>query len=354
MLEWLETLSLPELIAVVIVVVEVFIVLFALLFLVGWRRKSMREDDRYDEARNKMSALLPELDGANARKAIDDGTAICKGLSDRFARRLLTELAEYMTVAGAEPLAEIFLAVGLGEGALLATKAQPWRRLRTIREARALNDPADLLDKLVKDDQPDVRISAFEALCALGRADEGLFALRRIVNDGRLVRTRATDAIANTQPLPIRQLANMSEASDALLRHVCIGALGRAGCREAIDVIIGGVTDDDVEVRIEALRSLKELGDSSALTACLGALKDEFWEVRSAAVGTCAELGGDGAAGPIGALLDDSAEWVRHNAAVALGRCGPAGIAHLRQAAASGNENAQSSLAALRLATEGE
>ncbi len=328
--------------------------LVGLLSLIVVRRRSVAKEEAYDSARNEMTALLPELDGPDPEPAKAKAVRICRRIGPDQARRLLTELAEYMTIESAAPLAEVFVTVGLAKWTLAMAAKRPWQRLRTIREARALNDPGDVLDKLVKDGQPDVRISAFEGLCALGRADEGLFALRKIVNDGRLVRTRAIDSMAATEPLPIRQLANMSEASDPLLRYVCIGALGRAGCREALDVIIGGVTDSDVEVRIEALRSLKELGDSSALTTCLGALKDEFWEVRSAAVGTCAELGGEGAAAEISKLLDDEAEWVRHNASVALGRCGATGQAHLRQAAANGNENAQSALATLRLSTEGE
>ena len=351
---WLEGLSLAELIAVVIVAIEVVIVLFALSVLVVLRRNAIAKEERYDAARRRLSELIPDLEGPRSEQARAEATSVVRKLGPDNGRRLLTELSEFMTIEGAAPLAEIFIATGLAEGSIALATKRPWERLRAIREARALNDPSDMLDKLVKDRQPDVRIAAFEALCALGRSEEGLVSLPAITNDGRLVRTRAIDALAATDPLPIRQLANLSDADDALLRYVCVGALGRAGCREAIDVIINGVTDPDVEVRIEALRSLKELGDTSALPACLSALRDEFWEVRSAAVGTCAELGGEGAAADIAKLLADPAEWVRHNAGVALGRCGAAGIAQLRQAAANGNENASSALAAHRLATEGE
>lgn len=351
---WLAGLSLPELLVVTIAGIEIVLVAAALLILVYMRRSAIAREEKYSDARQAMSLLIPDLDGPKHEQAERDAHAIAKRLGPDKARRLLTELAEFMTVEGAAPLAAIFIANGLAEGAIAVASKQPWERLRAIREARALNDPSDMLSTLVKDTKPDVRISAFEGLCALGRSEEGLVSLRQITGDGRLVRTRAIDALAATEPLPIRQLANLSEADDALIRFVCVGALGRAGCREAIDVIINGVTDPDVEVRIEALRSLKELGDTSALPACLSALKDEFWEVRSAAVGTCAELGGEGSAVGIAQLLADPAEWVRHNAAVALGRCGAAGIAQLRQAAANGNENASSALAAHRLAAEGE
>jgi len=351
-LSWLDGLSTAEFIVVIIVVVQVLIVVFGLLGLVFLRRKAINSEERYEQARRRLSELIPELEsGNNAAKS--EANRLLRRLGPDNSRRLLTELAEYMTIESATPLAELFIAAGLAEASKSLVTKRAWERLRAIREARALNDPSDMLASLVKDGLPDVRIAAFEALCALGRAEEALVALRPISQEGRLVRTRAIDSLAATEPLPLRQLANLSESDDPQIRYICIGALGRSGRREAIDVIISGVTDADVEVRIESLRALKEMDDTSALPACLSALKDEFWEVRSAAVGTCAELGGEGAAGDIAKLLADPAEWVRHNAAVALGRCGATGLAYLRQAAAEGNENASSALAAHRLTTEG-
>ena len=353
-MSWLAGLSFAELVAVIVVSIEVVIVGLTLLVLIVLRRGAITREQKIDQARQQMSELLPQLDGPQGAQALAKTTAVVKGLPTDSARRLLTEFAEFMTIDSVGPLTTIFVETGLTEtnGQLSAGKS--WQLMRAIREARALNDPGDVLSGLVQHVQPDVRIAAFEALCALGRADETMSMLREIVSDGRLIRTRVIDSLAASEPLPVAHLSELSQAEDALLRFVCVGALGRAGRRDALDVIIGGVTDSDIEVRIEALRSLKELADGSALPACLSALKDEFWEVRSAAVGTCAELGGEGAAEEISKLLSDNAEWVRHNASIALGKCGPTGMAYLRQAAANGNENASSALAALRLATEGE
>lgn len=353
-MSWIEGFSFAEIVAIFVVAIEVVIVLAALVILVTLRRRAITREEKYDTARRRMSELIPDLEGPKAEPTMVEATALIRRLGADNGRRLLTELAEFMTIESSAPLASIFIATGLAESSISLAAKRPWERLRSIREARALNDPSDMLAALVKDKKPDVRIAAFEGLCALGRAEEALPSLPQIIKDGRLVRTRAIDGLAATHPLPIRNIAALADDDDPLLRFVCVGALGRAGCREAIDVIIAGVTDPDVEVRIEALRSLKELGDTSALAACLSALRAEFWEVRSAAVGTCAELGGEGSAAEIARLLADPAEWVRHNAAVALGRCGAAGIAQLRQAAASGNENASSALAALRLSTEGD
>lgn len=351
----LDTLSFGEFVVLIIVVIEVVIVLITLFALVFLRRRAVTREERYDSARRELSEAMPDLEGNPAQKAAATAKAraVVNRLGPEHARRLLTELAEFVSIEHAAPLSKIFVDAGLVTASLAMARARPWERLRVVREGRALNDPGDVLRKLVNDSEADVRISAFEALCALGRADEALVALREIAKDGRLARMRAVDSLASTEPLPLQQLINLAEHGDDELRQMTVGALGRSGAREAIDTIIAAVTDEYVEVRIEALRALKELEDASALTTCLAALKDEFWEVRSVAVGTCATLGGAGAAADIAPMLDDSAEWVRHNASLALGKCGPAGLAALRQAAARGNENASSALAEHRLATEG-
>ncbi len=351
----LESLTFGEFVVLVIVVIEVIIVLVTLFSLIFLRRRAITREERYDQARRELSDAMPDMGGTPEQSvaAMAKARSVVDRLGHEHSRRLLTELAEFVSIENAEPLAELFVATGLVDASIASAKARPWGRLRVVREARALNDPADLLRGLVKDEGADVRISAFEAMCALGRADEALVSLREIARDGRLARMRAVDSLASTEPLPLRQLINLAEHEEADLRLMTVGALGRAGARAAIDTIVGAITDEDVEVRIEALRALKELEDSSALRACLEALKDEFWEVRSVAVGTCAKLGGPGAAADIARMLDDPAEWVRHNASLALGKCGPAGMSALREAAARGNENASSALAEHRLTAEG-
>ena len=199
-MNWLTGLSLPEFIAVLVVGLEVFIVVFALTCLAVVRRGAIRREEKYDNARRRLSELIPDLDGPRAQEADRKARELIKSLGLDNARRLLTELAEFMTVEGATPLAAIFIATGLAESASKLATRKPWERLRAIREARALNDPSDMLSTLVKDLRPDVRISAFEALCALGRSEEGLVSLRQITTDGRLVRTRAIDALAAATP----------------------------------------------------------------------------------------------------------------------------------------------------------
>ncbi len=348
-----ERLTTTEFIVLIIVAIEVFIVFAALIALLIMRRRSIGREQRYDRARRELSDLMPQLTEEEGENAHVRAVAIVRGLGPDSGRRLLTELAEFVTLDHAKPLARVFIESAFGAVSAAAARRQAWERNRCIREARALADPADVLSSLVRDTLPDVRLSAFEALCALGRAQEGLVSLSAIAKDGRLARTRAIDALAATDPMPVEDLAEASRTGDADLRLISVGALGRSNVEGALELVIHAVTDEDVEVRIEALRGLAELDEPAALPAVLRALTDEFWEVRSAAVSTAAKLGGDGAAQPIAKLLDDPAEWVRHNAALALTRCGAQGTAALREAAARGSENASSALAEHRLATEG-
>jgi hypothetical protein len=348
-----DSLSFGETVVIIVVAIELLIVVTALVALVVMRGRAIRREENVDRGRSELAEVMPDLTSDQTGEAMKRATTIVERVGKDNARRLITELAEFVTIEHATTLAELFVASGLAEASQITAKSRPWERLRVIREARALNDPGGVLTTLLKDENYDVQIATFEALCALGRAPEALGVLEQIVVQGRLVRTRITDALAATDPLPVQELARLAQSTTRDVRQVSIGAIGRAGARQALDVVISGVTDEDVEVRIESLRALAEMEDPRGLPAALSALNDEFWEVRSAAVGTSAALGGEGAVMPIAVLLDDPAEWVRHNASLALGRCGPAGTSALRAAAARGNESASSSLAEHRMAREG-
>ena len=345
----LEQLSFSELVILLFVALELLIVAVALGAMVVVRNRAIRRESAFDAVKRVLGDLTSRM-GRGADPALRSrALTVLATLTKDHARRLLTEMAEYAGVGRAQVFEELYAAAGLASEARANAAALPWERLRVIREARALSDPARLLSALVRDEAPDVRLGAFEALCALGRADEALIALSAIAGDCRLNRVRAIDALAAAQPLPEDELIGLAQTDQAELLQVVVATLGLARCRAGIDVIIGAVTDPDAEVRIQALKAVRELKDVSALPACLSALRDERWEVRSESARTCGALGQAGAAEPIAALLDDEAEWVRHNAALALTRCGPAGIAALRAAAARNNESASSALAEARL-----
>ena len=351
----LDLLTLPELLIILFVAIELVIVVVALVAMLVVRNRSISREKAFQKTRTTLLDAVQRMTGAEPDPtAKSKAMAALGGLPRDFARRLLTEMAELAGPGGSLPFEELYATANLAVEARANAVARPWERLRVIREARALHDPARLLAGLVRDEVPDVRLGAFEALCALSRADEAVSAIALLAQDGRLNRVRAIDAMSSASPLPVQSLVELSNAEMPDLRQIVVAVLGNARVRQAVQVVVHAVTDPDAEVRIQAVKGLRELNDPSALPVCLSALNDERWEVRSEAARTCAALGGGGAAEAIAVLLDDEAEWVRHNASLSLSRCGPAGIAALRSAAARGNESASSALAEARLSvTEG-
>lgn len=351
----LDLLTLPELLIILFVAIELVIVVVALVAMLVVRNRSISREKAFQKTRTTLLDAVQRMTGAEPDPtAKSKAMAALGGLPRDFARRLLTEMAELAGPGGSLPFEELYATANLAVEARANAVARPWERLRVIREARALHDPARLLAGLVRDEVPDVRLGAFEALCALSRADEAVSAIALLAQDGRLNRVRAIDAMSSASPLPVQSLVELSNAEMPDVRQIVVAVLGNARVRQAVQVVVHAVTDPDAEVRIQAVKGLRELNDPSALPVCLSALNDERWEVRSEAARTCAALGGGGAAEAIAVLLDDEAEWVRHNASLSLSRCGPAGIAALRSAAARGNESASSALAEARLSvTEG-
>lgn len=349
--DW-RILTFSELMILVFVFVEIVVVVLALVAMMWVRSSTMRRQASYGAVKNRLIDVISKMQPGNEATSMQQCLAALATLSRDQQRRLLTELAEYAGAGGdqTDPVfAQLYTASGLVPEARANASARPWERLRVIREGRALGDPAGLLDKMVRDAVPDVRLGAFEALCNLGRADEALVALALVSTDGRLNRLRAIDALSNSRPFPTQEAIKMCNSEVPEVRQVCVAALGQARQRSAMEVITAAVTDVDTEVRIHALRALAELREPSSATVLLSALTDERWEVRSEAAKAAGVLSTPAVAEALAKALDDDAEWVRHNAALALVRCGPTGIAALRQAAAQGNASAQSALAEARL-----
>lgn len=346
-------LTFSELMIMLFVVIELVVVLVALVAMSWIRTTTMRRQMTYNAVRTKLIETISQIGPDGDPLLTKQCLAALATLNRDQQRRLLTEMAEYAGSGGTttDPIfAQLFATSGLNADARSNAAARPWERLRAIREARAMADPAHLLARLVRDEVPDVRLGAFEALCSLGRADESLVALPLICQDGRLNRLRIIDSLAASRPFPVQELINLCESETADVRQVCIAALGQARQRPALDTIITAATDTDTEVRINALRALAELRENSTLAVCMHALTDDRWEVRSEGAKALGVLALPAAAEELGEALKDDAEWVRHNAALALVKCGPTGIAVLRAAAAQGISAAQSALAEARLA----
>jgi len=74
------------------------------------------------------------------------------------------------------------------------------------------------------------------------------------------------------------------------IKRNLIGALGNIGNKDAADIIIRYLTDEDELCRLSAINALKKLKNNSADTALINALDDSIFTVRSAAYSAVIEL----------------------------------------------------------------
>ena len=274
----LELLTLPELLIILFVALELVIVLVALTAMLIVRTRAIRREQAFQTTRATLLESVQRMTGVEPDPtAKSKALAALGSMSRDFARRLLTEMAELAGPTGTAAFEELYAASSLAVEARANAVARPWERLRVIREARALHDPARLLAGLVRDEVPDVRLGAFEALCALSRADEAVVAIPLLAADGRLNRVRAIDAMSTANPLPVQALVELSNSEIADVRQIVVAVLGTARVRQAVQVVVHAVTDPEAEVRIQAVKGLREMNDPSALPVCLSALQDERW-----------------------------------------------------------------------------
>lgn len=216
-------------------------------------------------------------------------------------------------------------------------------------------EAADALQAAARQaDDPDVRLVAFKALSDLG----ALVRLETLVEE--IVRQRLRPSRLLADVLRDVVAADPQEAVLALQRPdlpqigraLVLDALGWAGDYRAIPVLNSHAADDDVEVRIAAVRALGRLQHPAAEAALARALGDPAWPVRAAAAEASGLANLSSLCDPIAALLSDPEWWVRFRAADALVRLGRTGVGRLRLLASSGEPLAQRA-AELALAERG-
>jgi len=154
----------------------------------------------------------------------------------------------------------------------------------------AKTGPAPLLAAL-KDDDPDVRCEAVEAI-GRNRFSEGVGPLMNMLADRSCV------------------------------THQVVLALGRIGNPSAVEPLIVLLHDSDSQLRLEAATSLGQIGNSRATDDLIAALGDDNWMVAAAAVKALGLIGHPKAVPPLIALLGGDDGAVASVAAEALGGIG--------------------------------
>lgn len=117
-----------------------------------------------------------------------------------------------------------------------------------------------------------------------------------------------------------RRLALADE--DVNVRIETIHALADVGGDQAVAALVGALGDEDVRVRAEAAHALGEIGDDSIIEILEQSIYDADKHVRHAAVDAFTDIGGDRAARALATALQDSDASLRQAAIIALGEIG--------------------------------
>lgn len=210
-----------------------------------------------------------------------------------------------------------------------------WRRLRAAVLLRLAGRPEDapLLLPLVRDERPVV-------------ASAALLVVRDLTPDALL--EPLLDVAAEMEPGQGRLLGQALLAyGDRLaprLRERLDGArpagelklllrLAAGLADPALGDRVAALAEDDrVEVRVDAVRSLRSFAEPSVLPLFLAASEDPAWPVRVQAARGLGVVGGPEAVDRLADMLRDPAWWVRLRAAAALEGLGAAGRQELEGA----------------------
>lgn len=216
-------------------------------------------------------------------------------------------------------------------------------RLAAIKALADLHPPATTvipaLERALHDERPQVVLAAVDALAGYGA--DGAAPLVKALNDERLrlpavlgLRRLGPDARAAVEPL-LQLLQSESHPEMRQEIYFALGAIG-PGAQSAVDTLVAHLQSDDLRVRYGATYVLGKIGPDAqravpALTANFENSDDA--RLKLASLWALLQIQPENRRLRLRALpllveaLGDEAPLVRREAALALGRLGPAGRA---------------------------
>lgn len=303
------------------------------------------------EARLSVPALVPLLqdNDASVRAAAADAVAQVGLLDQAATDSLSVGLASGDNVVRAhtaEALGNIGAAAGEAAPALVhattdgndRVRAKAVEALGKIGESAAVIAVPGLI-RALKDRDNWVSALAAEALGQMGDSADGAIPalVRALGHINSEVRRNAAEALAKMGAAAVNARPALETAArdeDGGVRAQAVRALGEIGIPTAASTqaILAGLEDIDAQVRAAAIQSAGQWGETSqAVIRTIFLLFDDANDqVKVQAIKALPRMAG---ATPevIDALcrrlLDDDSDWVQVNAALALGKLGPAATA---------------------------
>jgi HEAT repeat protein len=197
------------------------------------------------------------------------------------------------------------------------------QRLAAIHELQARPTPRNLerLRVLATDADRDVRASALDALATCRAPDAAEVGLAALQDDDAMVRATAARLLGELgQPEHAAVLAQSLVGDRApRVRQRAAESLTRLGGESAVAALLVGLEDEAAEVRLAAVRGLRDLDPASGVSILSRrVVEDPAWEVRVQAARALGEAGDPEVLAALQAALEDPNEHVRAAAAAAV------------------------------------
>jgi HEAT repeat protein len=235
-------------------------------------------------------------------------------------------------------LVSVFLRRGTARAAL----GQLHSRSRVKRAAAAqvlgdleLRQAVPALCDLLTDRHAEVRVVAVRALGRIGDPAAAWRIIASLDRSDPIPSLLASHTLVQLGPDAEITLSAALDHPQARVRAVCLDALGLLGATGSVTRIAKVLRDDTfLDVRVSAAHALGKLGTRSALDPLTLALHPSRpAALRAAAAKALGDLGAPSAVPTLAGVLGDDEFSVGHEAAHALRRLGPKGIAALQEAA---------------------
>ncbi len=180
---------------------------------------------------------------------------------------------------------------------------------------------ADVLDCL-RDEDPDVRVLACEALARMGAAGEVAALFPLLGDPDTRVSYAAIAAIQSLGSIETDRLAlEAARAPDVRVRRAAIRILAYFGSTRALDVFLSALEDPDERVREAAVQALPLMDDPRAFETLLACAKSGSEKTRAAAMRSLGQSMGDlRASAYLMKGIRDPDPWVRYYACQSLGK----------------------------------
>lgn len=180
--------------------------------------------------------------------------------------------------------------------------------------------------KALGGEDEEVRDAATDALSAIGKPAVPAL-IEALKHESTLVRLQAAGALGGIGPdarAAVLALLHPAYSDYDEVRYMATWALGMIGSRTAVDTLVDKLKDGEWHVRLAATWGLGSIGGKTAVAALFETLCEvtEVVDVREAATNALREIGKPAVIHLIKALKNRD-EWVRLQAAEALGDIGP-------------------------------